>query len=574
MYKYFISVVISVLIVVRAFSQIDFAPVKVINTGSFPKVVAIGDVNNDSINDIVLGTSFSFDLVNDYKIFVFIQNHNGTLKTPNKYAYNANNNKQITSIAIADVNNDHLNDIVYGYSDSIGIFFQNTIGSFDNYTQYFSGKSVESIKCGDLNQDSLIDIAVDNGGSNYISIFYQQIGNYQRDTFPKPSGNLGEIDISDMNGDNKNDIVLLMGQLTNEILVYLQDSISRFPTYTSYSSPNIYSTGLYGIAIGDMNLDGRKDLVASKRDKNSVYFIDIWHQDKNTNFLKTTPEEININYQPEPIEVADINCDNSNEIVVVNIDIGVNVLEYDSLLSKYSNKFFPKNYATHTDRQGLSIGDINNDGRKDIVVANYNYGLELLYNTSMPKNETIITKLVTADTFLRIKDKDSITFQVEYRDTVNGYLISGYNLVTIIHHVEGDSIRIDSVVIKQGILCNNNYLDTAYYSRRYLKYITLPTDSSYIRMSADSTNLFEEIKIMPNPTNGYFSIILPTPFDIAGMRLFIFDISGKKVKEIEYNDRNNKRDVDINDLSNGDYLVHLISSSYNNQKCTIKIQKL
>lgn len=41
--------------------EISFAPYVAIPTGSFPKVAAVGDLNNDSRNDVVLGTSSYFD---------------------------------------------------------------------------------------------------------------------------------------------------------------------------------------------------------------------------------------------------------------------------------------------------------------------------------------------------------------------------------------------------------------------------------------------------------------------------------------------------------------------------------
>ena len=97
-------------------AQISFAPYQIIPTGSFPQVVAVGDLNNDGLNDVVLGTGIYFDPSNDCKLIVFYQNSTGTLNSAVKYPY-PYSSPTILGIAIADVNNDYLNDIVFCFND-------------------------------------------------------------------------------------------------------------------------------------------------------------------------------------------------------------------------------------------------------------------------------------------------------------------------------------------------------------------------------------------------------------------------------------------------------------------------
>ena len=81
-----------------------FLPVQDFPVGSFPEAVAIGDMNHDGRNDVVLLTSFYFDPVNDYHLFVFLQNELGGLDAPVSYPTQGTNIYRPVSLALGDVN--------------------------------------------------------------------------------------------------------------------------------------------------------------------------------------------------------------------------------------------------------------------------------------------------------------------------------------------------------------------------------------------------------------------------------------------------------------------------------------
>ena len=153
---------------------------------------------------------------------------------------------------------------------------------------------------------------------------------------------------------------------------------------------------LYGIAVGDLNNDGRTDVVAGGGN-NSTARVGIWYQDSANNLLQNPVLLIPYTIIG-PVEVADLNNDSKNEIVVIhNGWPTASVFAQDST-GYYTYQTFTIPYTTFYKPQGMSIGDVNNDGKKDIAIAGYGYGLVILYNSStilsdnehLPVNNDII----------------------------------------------------------------------------------------------------------------------------------------------------------------------------------------
>jgi gliding motility-associated-like protein len=365
------------------FSQITFSPFVTTATGSWPEVVAVGDINKDGLNDVVLATASYFDPINDYKIFVFLQDVSGNLQAPIKYPYS--NSTEVSAISIADLNNDSRNDVVVGFGDSIGIFFQNSGGAFNPITRYYSGQTIVALKTGDLNNDGLQDIATAHLYSDSMTVFYQKILGFTTSTYISSYGNpppFTEIDIGDINSDGLQDVVYTTDYSPNQIYVYTQNVSGLLNSYSTYSISVAPFVSLPGIAIGDLDNDGKNDIAGSGYANSPNARLIIWFQNQST-YLLNPPLQMPASDLPEPIEIADLNCNGRNEIIMVHAGWQkVTVFEQTSSGQYGSYNGFSLPYASHYNSEGLAIGDINNDGKKDIVIADYNNGLVVLLNTS------------------------------------------------------------------------------------------------------------------------------------------------------------------------------------------------
>jgi hypothetical protein len=92
-------------------SAYELQPPEARATGSSADAIAIGDVDGDGRDDVVLATTRYFDEENDYKIFVYLQRKGGTLAEPVKIPYPGTN---FTAVALADLDGDAAKEIIIG----------------------------------------------------------------------------------------------------------------------------------------------------------------------------------------------------------------------------------------------------------------------------------------------------------------------------------------------------------------------------------------------------------------------------------------------------------------------------
>jgi parallel beta-helix repeat protein len=180
--------------------------------------LALGDINNDGLNDIVTSAGRS--------LYVFLQESDGGFErieypvldyNPEYDDYDA----EIENIAIGDVNNDNLNDIVTCSYDQMSIYYQNQEGGLADPVGY---PRCRDAAIGDLNNDTLNDIVsvkwgTSDGGN--IRVFLQQHnGQFQQMAYTFGI-NLRNVKINDLNNDGLNDVAVV-DDYTNKLGVFLQ----------------------------------------------------------------------------------------------------------------------------------------------------------------------------------------------------------------------------------------------------------------------------------------------------------------------------------------------------------------
>lgn len=372
---------------------------------TFPQAVAIGDVNGDGRNDVVVTTSSYNDPDNDYRLHVFLQDASGGLGSHLKYSPGGTTPlmAQLQTVGIGDMNNDGRADVVVGshvgtaYPDRnfIGVFLQNVDGTLAPMTRYPTNDSLR-LKIGDLNNDGLPDVVgigtVTEGQNARISIFLQnKMGTLdppivKEFVFENGSGG-GNLDIADVNGDGLNDIIVHTQGSSGIAILYQQaDGSFGAPLYAGQRE-----WPMSGLAVGDINSDARQDIVTTFGGNYTGQIGVLLQGDAGT---AGKPDLYPAQDIPTAVRIADVNSDGRNDIIVSHNGFS----DLSVYIQSPGGSFFPSSvyqmWSDNFNPQAMAVGDFNGDGRADVAFADNNFGLVLMYNeaTAPPvfKNISVI----------------------------------------------------------------------------------------------------------------------------------------------------------------------------------------
>jgi hypothetical protein len=221
----------------------------------------------------------------------------------------------------------------------------------------------------------------------------------------------------DLNGDGRNDLVVadsffvshLYGSST--VQVFLQDTQGGLGTPTGYYTQTI--ARIRSIAIGDFNNDKRKDVVVTNEGESVQVFLQNASGGLDPGIVYRTADSL-------LLKVADMNNDGLDDVVSIGSGTGISVWYQNNGGTLNAPVVLPLLYEAGV-ASDFQVGDVNRDGRLDIVVTNPNN-----YNAA------VITQ----------KPDGTFNTPVYYPSNSPG----GYNACLAIGDVNGDGLNDVAVV--------------------------------------------------------------------------------------------------------------------------------
>ena len=353
--------------------------------------VGIGDFNHDGLNDVVASGG---------GLRIYLQNAQGALEYSKSYSAGSGR----IEIAVGDLNSDGWDDVVASSSgnDAIGVFLQKEDGTLQDQRLYAARTDPDAVVVADFNNDGKDDVAVSHWNAGYVGVFYQQADGSLSAvvSYPSPQAGFDDIDAGDVNHDGLTDIVKMNGQGSNpDLSVYYQQLSGGFSGPISFNYGSSWLPG--GVAVGDITGDGRDDVALAILSNRPNSKLVTFTQDQ-AGALALGP--VYSAYDaPESIEIEDVNMDGLLDVIVLQAGwqrLGVFLQSGNGALLPYQLYYLP--YASNYEPQGLDLGDINNDGTPDVVIGDYNSGVVVLYNAITPDfglsvNQPVVSTILQGD---------------------------------------------------------------------------------------------------------------------------------------------------------------------------------
>jgi hypothetical protein len=239
---------------------------------------------------------------------------------------------------------------------------------FMPYKQFNCGKTSYGVGAGDFNHDGRNDVAmaIRNGTGSLSSLLIFTQDNNGNLSQPRvyAGGNRAEsLAVGDMNNDGRDDIVT--GDFSdNKISVFIQRSDGIFASRVTYAA----STGPDAVAIGDVNNDGRNDVVLAHWNS-AVIGVFTQKADGTLNPMTTYPS-VSAGY--DDIAIGDVNGDGLSDVVKMNGQLYANPHLQVYLQNSNGTLGTAIPYSIGCSNclsSGLDIGDVTGDGRSDVVLS-------------------------------------------------------------------------------------------------------------------------------------------------------------------------------------------------------------
>ena len=218
--------------------------------------VVIVDIDADSILDLASAN------LDSRTITLYHNNGDNTFTERPKLAVDGVSPASITT---GDANDDDKPDLfVCNFGDnSVNVFLGAGNSAFQAPKVFTSDGNPKTIEAADLNKDGKLDLVVAGLNGSVVNVFFgDNAGNFELSQALEGTQAPNDMTIADVNLDG--DLDLLIADNNNRFGVFLGNA-GIFPDVFFVNSGDVTD-----VEVGDIDLDGKPDLVGSSRDSNDL----------------------------------------------------------------------------------------------------------------------------------------------------------------------------------------------------------------------------------------------------------------------------------------------------------------
>lgn len=335
--------------------------------------IAIADLDGDRRADLVV-TGFPNASSNAFGAFILRQQADGTLAAAEPLGLQPA--CDLRDLTTADVDADGRADLIVSHLCGFDVLRQTAGGRLattDKVTVAPLGVTRPTTLRTASGRRAVVALPVKSSGPTFVGepTVWRQDASGQftaPETVPSALRELYRMVVADLDGDGLDDLVmwgLLSDGRDMGVDLRLQRADGSFGPSRELKTPYCESGNGSGLDAGDVNGDGRTDLVVFARCGGGTGQVVVLTQDAAGNFAATST--VPTEGWADSIRVADVDGDGRADVVTHSGVRGVGVLlqRADGTLSAEAM------YSVPDPGYAMALGDLNGDGRVDIAAGSY-----------------------------------------------------------------------------------------------------------------------------------------------------------------------------------------------------------
>ncbi|MEJ2729616.1 MAG: FG-GAP-like repeat-containing protein [Deltaproteobacteria bacterium] len=302
---------------------------------------------------------------------------------------------EVDSVAVADFNEDGLNDIVFSVQkESAGIRLW--MNQSDRQWKQENGPTrlnkYQNIKTADVNADGHMDVIAANSTEESNAGIQVWLGNgkggWIAESGPTTLGLYMDVAVADLNNDGYPDLIGAGWGISGALRVWIGDGTGKWLSISPLNKGSYY-----GVNAGDLDGDGNMDILAATH-KGGIQMY-IANVKGNLEWVEKGPLGEKSFWNAVSV---DLNGDGRDDILASSLDsMGLRAwLNKGGHSWKEFNGLFPYTGIYY----GIALADLNADGHLDICATSYGEGIQIWPGNTGPAikaRQMEIEQLPTAD---------------------------------------------------------------------------------------------------------------------------------------------------------------------------------